>query len=372
MTTPSLKATIRLPLDSFVLDVDFETTHRVTGIFGVSGSGKTSLLEAIVGLRREATGSLQLGQKTWLDSEHGLWLPPEKRAIGYVPQDSLLFPHLTVHQNLRAGHKRALRMSRNVANTLAQVIHVLQLEHLLDRRVPSLSGGERQRVALGRALCSGPQLLALDEPLASLDAALRRQILPFLQRIRHSFDLPLLLVSHSPLEIQTLCDDVLVLHEGTLVARGAPQEVLSRPSIIAAAEMDGFVNVFPVQLVASDTETSIVSRIPTHPEHANLMVPRSQTPVGSTLFVSIPAHEILIARTQPEGLSARNVASGIVEAVKHTHPGSGHLVYARVAPNLPPLVAEVTKSAVDDLSIASGQRIFLIMKARSFILHEDA
>ncbi|HEX2077920.1 MAG TPA: ATP-binding cassette domain-containing protein, partial [Longimicrobium sp.] len=242
---PPLQVRVRLPLDRFDLDVDFTTTHRVTGVFGVSGSGKTTLLETVAGLRRGARGRIALGETEWLDTERRLRLPPERRGVGYVPQDSLLFPHLDVLGNLRAGHGRALDGGHDFAATLETVTRVLDLAPLLRRPVTTLSGGERQRVALGRALCSGPRLLLLDEPLASLDAGLRRKVLPFLHRVQAEFSLPILLVSHNPVEVQALCEDLVVLREGRIVARGEPRSVLTRADVFPLAEHEGFENMLP-------------------------------------------------------------------------------------------------------------------------------
>ena len=180
----TLTVRVQLALDRFDLDIDVTTHQQVTGIFGVSGSGKTSLLETICGLRRNAQGTIRFGEEVWLDTTTRTFVKPEQRHIGYVPQDGLLFPHKNVRQNLLSGSKRAVQNGHPLQETLQLVTDILELSPLLDRSVTTLSGGERQRVALGRAICSGPRLLLLDEPFASLDLALRRKLLPFLRRIR--------------------------------------------------------------------------------------------------------------------------------------------------------------------------------------------
>ncbi len=220
MSASVLEVDVRLALDRFELEVDFVADQPVTGVFGASGAGKTSLLEVVAGLRRGARGRLAFGGEVWLDSTARRFVPPERRHIGYVPQDGLLFPHLNVRENLLAGRKRAVESGQQPAEALETVAGLLELGQLLERSVATLSGGERQRVALGRALCSGPPLLLLDEPLASLDLPLRRRLLPFLRRVRDQLTVPMLLVSHDPIEVQARCDDLSVLEEGRAIARG--------------------------------------------------------------------------------------------------------------------------------------------------------
>ncbi|HEY0024974.1 MAG TPA: molybdenum ABC transporter ATP-binding protein [Longimicrobium sp.] len=370
MTHPVLCVHVTLPLDRFGLDVAFETTHRVTGIFGVSGSGKTTLLETVAGLRRGARGRIALNGDVWLDTEKRVRVPPEGRGIGYVPQDSLLFPHLDVLGNLRAGHGRARRGAGDVDATLDGVVTVLGLQPLLSRAPSTLSGGERQRVALGRALCSGPRLLLLDEPLASLDAALRRKVLPFLRRVRDEFALPMLLVSHDPVEVQALCDDLVVLNEGRIVARGEPRAVLTRPEVftLGEGEVEGFQNVIPAQVVETRDGVSVV-RLGGAAEGPLLTVHRSGLAPGSALLVGIPADEITLALQPPPGLSARNAVPARVERVQQV--GASRLVTVRVAAGAPPLVAEVTADALADLHVAPGTGLYLLVKASAVTLYED-
>ncbi|HEX5724185.1 MAG TPA: molybdenum ABC transporter ATP-binding protein [Longimicrobiaceae bacterium] len=366
---PSLAVRVRLPLDRFALDVDFETTHRVTGVFGVSGAGKTALLETVAGLRRGARGEVRLGEEVWLDSARRLRLPPERRHVGYVPQDSLLFPHLDVRGNLCAGRGRALSGGHDFAKTFAAVVRVLDLEPLLGRAVATLSGGERQRVAQGRALCSGPRLLLLDEPLASLDAALRSKVLPFLHRVQAEFALPVLLVSHDPAEVQALCEDLVVLREGRIVARGEPRAVLTRPEVFPLARREGgFENVLPGVLVETRAESSVV-RLGRGPDGPALTVPRAAAAPGGSVLLAIPADEIMLALERPAGLSARNVVPARVEAVQAV--GASRLVSARVAGDAPPLVAEVTADALAELHLAPGTELFLLVKASAVTLYED-
>jgi len=201
---------IVLPLAEFTLEVDLKLTAAVTGLTGPSGAGKTTLLEIIAGLRRPQQGSIRLDGEKLTDAGARHFLAPEKRRVGYVPQDLALFPHLDVRANLCYG------LRHDEGGLLEKVIEVLELPTLVKRSIAGLSGGEKQRVALGRALLAGPRILLLDEPLSNLDDRLKGKILPYLHRIRREFAVPMIYVSHSKAELGGLCDEVLVMREGRI------------------------------------------------------------------------------------------------------------------------------------------------------------
>lgn len=217
---------LRLRLATFALEVNVRLGARITGIFGASGAGKTSLLEVIAGLRRPRSGRIVLDDTVLSDPAKGLFLAPEQRHIGYVPQDDALFPHLNVRQNLCYSHI-AEREGHRPKITYEHVVEVLDIAQLTERRVGSLSGGERQRVAFGRAVLASPRLLLLDEPLAGLDAELKRRVIPYLLTIRNEFGIPMLYVSHNSDEIVALCDDVLLLDRGRCIRRGPPADLFA-------------------------------------------------------------------------------------------------------------------------------------------------
>jgi molybdate transport system ATP-binding protein len=203
---------ISLPLADFVLEVNVELASQVTAIVGPSGAGKTSLLDLIAGLRKPQSALIQLEECVLTDTARGLARPPRFRAIGYVPQDLALFPHLTVRKNLLYGCKTA--PPRGSLFSYEHVAEVLEIDPLGGRSVTNLSGGEKRRVALGRALLTSPRLLLLDEPLAGLDAALKARILPYLTRVRDEFQVPMLYVSHDRQEVLALCGEVVELERG--------------------------------------------------------------------------------------------------------------------------------------------------------------
>lgn len=208
---------ISLPLADFPLTVDVEIQNQVTAIFGPSGAGKTSLLDLIAGLRHPKSAFIQLGDRILTDTATHTHVPTRHRQIGYVPQDLALFPHLSVQENLLYGCKRNGNSSSLFA--YEHVTQVLEIDPLVDRRVTHLSGGEKQRVALARALLASPQILLLDEPLASLDTVLKSKIIPYLARIRDEFRVPMLYVTHDWTEVEALCGEALIMERGNIVRR---------------------------------------------------------------------------------------------------------------------------------------------------------
>jgi molybdate transport system ATP-binding protein len=217
---------IHLPLAHYALKVDTEINREVTGLFGTSGAGKTTLLDLIAGLRKAETGRIELNGETLTDTARRLEIPARARRIGYVPQDGALFPHLSVRGNLLYG--RTHGEAAEHAFSLERVTELLDIGHMLERRIGGLSGGEKQRVALARALLSSPRLLLLDEPLAALDGERKRRILEYLQHVRDELRVPMLYVSHSTHEIEELCEEVIVLEQGRVLIQGEPREIFTQ------------------------------------------------------------------------------------------------------------------------------------------------
>jgi molybdate transport system ATP-binding protein len=207
-----IEVDIELVQGSFVLTAAIRIEARTAALFGPSGAGKTTILDAIAGLRTPRRGSIAIAGRVLFSSEQGVNLPPHHRHVGYVPQDVALFPHMLVRGNLLYGRHPGVSLD------LDRVVRMLEIDDLLDRRVTDLSGGERQRVALGRALMSGPSLLLLDEPLAAIDVPLRRRILPYLRRVRDELTVPIVYVSHDREEVDELADVVVMLEAGRVIS----------------------------------------------------------------------------------------------------------------------------------------------------------
>ena len=203
----------RLWQGSFTLDIDLRLDRPVTALFGPSGAGKTTVLDAIAGLRTPGSGSITINNRVVFDSRSGINIPTHRRHVGYVAQDVALFPHMNVRRNVLYGRRDGQKLA------LPTVSRMLEIEGLLNRDVPQLSGGERQRVALARALMSAPELLLLDEPLAAVDVERRRRILPYLERVRDELRVPIVYVTHDRSEASQLADEIVVLQEGRVIER---------------------------------------------------------------------------------------------------------------------------------------------------------
>lgn len=214
---------VEVALGSFQLSLDLDLQPGCIGVFGPSGAGKTTLLEMIAGLRRPRTGTITLNDDLLVDTESRKWIPPHRRGIGYVPQDLALFPHLDVRSNILYGVPRPHDGSGEPS--VDPLVEILGLTSLLTRRTDGLSGGERQRVALARALAAKPRLLLLDEPLTGLDQDRKDSVLDYLRLLRERWAVPMIYVSHQPDEIAGLCDEIIVLHDGALLARGQPADI---------------------------------------------------------------------------------------------------------------------------------------------------
>ncbi len=224
----------------FEADIQFDAPRGVTAVFGPSGSGKSTVVNAVGGLLRPDAGRISLGGRVILDTARGIDVPPHRRRVGYVFQDARLFPHLNVRNNLLFGQRFARRSSRIA--TLEDVIDLLGIAPLLERRTPTLSGGEKQRVAIGRALLAGPEILLLDEPLASLDEARKAEVLPYLERLSAEADIPMLYVSHSRREVHRLAQWVVELAAGRVTRQGPAADFAAGPG---AAKAEGIVLTLP-------------------------------------------------------------------------------------------------------------------------------
>jgi molybdate transport system ATP-binding protein len=347
---------LELPLAGFPLKVRARLEDGVTAVMGPSGAGKTSLLEAIAGLRRGARGRLAVGDRVLLDSAASVALPPEARRIGYVPQDAGLFPHLSARENVRFG-------APGDQSAVENAIATLELGHLLERYPASLSGGEKQRVALARALATRPRLLLFDEPLASLDVGLRERILPYLMRVRDEWKTPALYVTHNVGEALALSNRMLLLREGRVEADGAPFDLLAAPAMAIASD-PGLDNLFGARVRGHDVEGGVT--IVDLPSGQGLSVPlAAPLAPGSAVTLAVRAEDVLVAKRAPEGLSARNLFEVRIEAISR----SGADATLRCAPVAgrasPGWMVRVTPSAVASLELAVGQTVFLAVKSHS-------
>jgi molybdate transport system ATP-binding protein len=342
---------------SFTLDVKAEFSQSgTTVVLGPSGAGKTTLLRAIAGLEQEARGRVRVGKHYWLDSARGIFLPPHKRALGYVFQDGRLFPHLTVRGNLDYAERRAREEGPRLERK--QILEVLIIEKLLDRPSTTLSGGEIQRVALARALLTRPRLLLMDEPLSALDLARRAEALAYIERVPEEFGIPIIYVTHAIEEAARLAKELAVMVDGRLIASGPAQAILARLDLArylghfeAGAIVDGVVS-------GEDRAYGITSvDIGT----GMLQVPILGLQMGSRLRLRIRARDVAISMTRPEGLSIRNIIPVTVEEIAEEKESAFAELRLLTAQQV--LRARITRRSVEELGLRPGRAAYALIKS---------
>lgn len=327
----------------------------ITAIFGPSGSGKTTILSCIAGLLKPERGEIAIRGRPLFSSERGVNLPPERRRVGFVFQDGALFPHLSVIENVRYGYRLTPPNDRRI--DVDHVVDLLGLTELRDRSIDSLSGGERQRVALARALAVSPQLLLLDEPIASLDARLRGVVLSYLRQVHRELGVPMVYVSHNLSEVLALADAVLILRSGRSAGFGRPSRVLLSAAAGALHQGEGVENLLD-GVVLEPGGHGVPGRV--RVGDAEFVTPAVDRPPGSPVVVSIGAGDIIVAAERPSRLSARNVLPGVCVELQE----AGDRVFLRVEIGTEVLV-EVTPGAVADLGLKSGRDVHLVFKTSS-------
>jgi len=335
---------------AFALDVDVACPQRVTGLFGVSGCGKTTFLNCLAGVATVDVGRIRLGDATWLDTDRGVNVPMRERRVGYVFQDSLLFGHMNVLRNVTYGLAKG-----SGGPGLDDVVRVLEIGDLLGRMPGELSGGQQRRVAIARALLRRPALLLLDEPLTGLEADLAGRVIVYLKRALDAFGIPTVYVSHSISDIAYLCDDVVVLSDGKVIGQGPPGVVMARRGVLDERHLMELQNVFEAGLVSAEAEDrSILCRVGGN----DLTVYGSRPGGRETLTLAIHACDIVLATQRPRGLSARNALPGTVRRVEPV--GSKVLVFLDVGAEW---MVEVGRAAVAELGLREGVEVFAIVKA---------
>lgn len=350
-----LRARFDLPLSTFRLNVDLDVPiSGITAIFGPSGSGKTTFLRCLAGLERAPHGFLQFGDEVWQDESIGRCLPLYERPIGYVFQEPRLFPHYDVRANLLYGYTRIPIDARRVAPE--QVIEILGISHLLDRRVHKLSGGEQQRVAIGRALLTSPKLLLLDEPLASLDLPRKQELLPFIRQLHERLRIPVLYVSHGLTEILQLADRVILVKEGQVIGTGTLNEVFTTLNFRTQLGSHRIGAILDARVTHHDPQYGLTQLdFKSH----SLFVPLQPAAVGQTVRVHIFSNDVSLALGQTAvPTSILNILEAIVVEVREINQSSVDVVL-----NIgTPLVASITRKSLTSLGLKPGQRVFAHVK----------
>lgn len=355
----SLSVALSHDFGGFALDVSFDAPPGLTVLFGRSGSGKTSIVNAIAGLFRPSRARIAMGERLLCDTASGIWLPPHRRRLAYVFQDARLFPHLSVQQNLSYGRRFAPKPHRTDA---AAILEMLALAPLLERRPGALSGGERQRVALGRALLSEPACLLADEPLAALDAPRKAEILPYFERLRDEARLPILYVSHATAEVARLATTVVALSAGQVIAQGPAAEVLSNPAVTPAG----------IRAAGALVPATVTRH---HPDGLSeldagglpLLMPAVGAPPGTALRIHIEAQDVMLALSPPTDISALNVWPASIRTIRKGD-GPGALIQLQAGAHT--ILARVTQRSTEALGLRDGKQVYAILKAVS-VAHPD-
>ncbi len=349
--------------DGFTLDVAIEvSTSGVVGLFGRSGCGKTTLVNIVAGLLAADEARIEIDSVVLEDSRSRTRLPTERRRIGYVFQDSRLFPHLDALGNLRYAERRAHGVEQRIS--LDFVVQLLGLEPLLQRRVQKLSGGERQRVALGRALLSQPRLLLLDEPLASLDIARREEVLPYFERLRDELSIPMIYVSHQFEEVLRLATHAVLLEQGRVVTQGALEDVSLHPDLraIVGPEAVGSLLTGTVEAQGAETAGLAAIRVGANVLHVGL---RGARP-GASVRVQLLARDVILATARPENISVRNVMTGTIARIT-SDDAETDMVHVDIGGSL--VLARVTRAASTALDLQQGKSVWVLVKAVSIRGH---
>ena len=359
--TENIDIKLLLNRRGFALDVDLcLPAQGITVLFGPSGSGKTTLLRCLAGLE-QAHGRIQIGEQTWQDSERGVFIPTWQRSLGYVFQEASLLAHLSVEQNLRFGIKRI--KNSKTAEALNEAIALLGIGHLLQRDPDRLSGGERQRVAIARALAMQPHLLLLDEPLASLDQARREEILPWLERLHTSLEIPVLYVTHAMQELTRLADHVVVLQDGEVRLQGATANVLAEPAF--AASLGGQAGVVLQATVVGHDDPYHLTQLALPAGH--LWVAQSELSHAQTVRLHVHASDVSLTLTEPKDTSIQNRLRGTIESINaDAHPA--HRIVT-VSCGEQHLLARVTARALQSMGVSVGSCVWCQIKSVALVGH---
>lgn len=341
-------------------DIDLELpSSGITAIFGRSGAGKTSLINAISGLKQPDKGLISVSGTTLFDSRNGINLPTHKRNVGYVFQESRLFPHMKVAANLEYGMKGADKAH------FEQIVSLLSLDSLLDRYPARLSGGEKQRVAIGRALLSKPSILLMDEPLASLDLPRKREVMPFLENLSETVNIPIIYVTHSLNEILRLANHLVIIEQGKVISSGVTEEVWASRAMQPWQSFSEQSSLFEGTL-AEHNDDYALSRLKLG-KSTSLWVQQVSSDIGAAVRLQVRANDVSITLEQPQGTSIRNILPVTIKSVE-THQQGSNKQSVAVELELEPgcyLWATITLWALDELSLEIGQQVYAQIKGVS-------
>lgn len=354
----SLNICIQLQLGDFSLNVDFEVPDSgVCAIYGPSGCGKTSLLRTIAGLESIDSGKISFSDEIWADASVNL--PVQERRVGYVFQEPSLFPHLKVRENLEYGQKRQKQIYDQAS--LEELAELLDIENLLHRNVQDLSGGEQQRVAIGRALLANPQILLMDEPLASLDAARKKEILPYLERLHRNLGIPILYVSHALDEVVRLADHMILMSDGRVIDQGSVVSVIERNQLIHDLAGETFT-LLQGRVVVSRSEHAL-----TEVEVGGLLIrmPSTEVQVGQQVRLKFAARDISLSLQKAQDSSILNIFEAQVMTLEDAQHPSQKLV--KIKAGEVSFTAQLSVLSCETLGLEKGSKVFAQIKAASLV-----
>lgn len=352
-----LTVDIERRLGAFRLKVAFEAGEGVTALFGRSGAGKTSVVNAIAGILRPDAGRIEIDGGAMFDSRRGIDVPTPRRRIGYVFQEGRLFPHLSVRQNLR--YARVFSREPEQPGQFERVVGLLGLAQLLERRPGNLSGGEKQRVAIGRALLAEPRLLLLDEPLAALDTHRKSEILQYIELMRDEVRIPIVYVSHVVEEVVRLADTVVLMSAGEVAAVGDVEDIMGRPELSPSAGTFEGGAVVDAKVIEQDMRHDLATLCF---DGGTLTAINVDALIGEPVRVRIRARDVSIALEPPRRISIQNVLHGTIAAVGEERGG---IVDVSIAVGATLLRSRVTRRAVEQLGLAPGLEVYALVKAVS-------
>jgi molybdate transport system ATP-binding protein len=354
--TPVLEFHIKLQRKDFVLDVKAEISDGITGIFGPSGHGKTSLLNSISGIVKPDFGTIYIKGEKVFDSKNKLNVPVKSRKVGYVFQDVRLFPHYSISKNLNYGRKE-----KSKSAIFDEVVDILKIEHLLNKKPEQCSGGEKQRVAIGRAILSGSQILLMDEPFSAVDVKLRKEIIPFLNAVNQKFKLPIIIVSHDLPDLLSLTDNLLLLQNGEMLAHGKFQDLILDERNLNVMHESGWFNIMHLFVFASLPSKDMVLL---KSDKSDLQIQvltqfiNSSVEINTPLKVLIKPENIALAKEQVSNISLRNQIQGTIQKV-FLKDGLAFCI-VDVGENI---IVEVTEASQKNMNLNPGEQVFCLFKS---------
>jgi len=355
----SVEISLRHRIGAFDIAADFTSASGITALFGRSGSGKTTLVNMVAGLTRPDSGLIKISDRVLFDSARGINLPAHKRRVGYVFQEARLFPHLTVKQNLNYG---AFFTKARDMRHFSHIVSLLGIGHLLERRPLHLSGGEKQRVAIGRALLADPEVLLMDEPLASLDDDRKGEILPYLERLRDEAEMPILYVTHAVPEIARLASSVVLIADGKSIASGTAAEILGRLDLLPFTAQDesgaGALVDASISRHDIDDQLTILSS-----PLGELRIPALGAAVGTHLRLQIKARDVMLSLSRPVDISALNIVPCRIADLQEDDGGMVNVGLDRDGAKF---LARITPKSARDLGLTPGKPVYAVIKSVAF------